>query len=81
MFCTSVAKVLKLKIKTFWDVTPIFAENIGEKLLGGGLFARPPILNRVKRNCIFCLVVFVSIGWFLKSRHFSYQQNQTETYV
>ena len=46
-FYTSVGKVLKLKVRKFWELIPTFVEVTGEKPVGGGLFA-PPILNRVK---------------------------------
>ena len=45
-FYTSVAKGLKLKVRRFWGLIPTFGEVTGEKLVGG-LFAPPPILNRV----------------------------------
>ena len=58
-FYTSVAKGLKLKVRKFWELTPIFVEITGEKLVGGagggegeGGLCGPPILNRVK----FCSV-------------------------
>ena len=38
-----VAKGLKLKVKKFWGLTPPFAEVTGEKLVGKGLFASPPL--------------------------------------
>ena len=47
-FCTSQAKELKLKIRTFWGPNPTFVEVTGEKQVGGGTFLAPPILNRVK---------------------------------
>ena len=48
-FCTSQAKGLKLKIRTFWGPNPTFVEVTGEKQVGGGgVFLAPPILNRVK---------------------------------
>ena len=40
-FLTSVAKVLKLKVRMFWRLTPTFVEVAGEKLLGGP-FCHPP---------------------------------------
>ena len=46
-FCTSQAKELKLKIRTFWGPNPTFVEVIGEKQVGGPFLASP-ILNRVK---------------------------------
>ena len=49
-FYTSVAKGLKLKVKKFSGLVPTFVEVTGGKLVGGGLFAPPPlILNRVKK--------------------------------
>ena len=46
-FYTSVAKGLNLKVRKFCGLIPMFVEVIEEKL-AGGLFASPPILNRVK---------------------------------
>ena len=46
-FYTSVAKGLNLKVRKFCGLIPMFVEVIEEKLVGG-LFAPPPILNRVK---------------------------------
>ena len=34
-FNTNVAEKLKLKVRKFWEVTPIFVEVIREKLIGG----------------------------------------------
>ena len=52
-FYTSVAKGSKLKVRKFLGINPTFVEVLGEKQVGGGglegLFAFPPILNRVKR--------------------------------
>ena len=45
-FYTSVAKGLKLKVRKFWGLIPMFVEVTEEKLVGG-FFAPPPILNRV----------------------------------
>ena len=58
-FYTSVAKVLKLEVKTFWELNPTFVEVTREKLaggrggggvLGGAPPPPPPILNRVKEG-------------------------------
>ena len=49
-FYTSVGKGLKLKVRKFWGLIPIFVEVTGEKL-GGELFGSP-ILTRAK-TCIF----------------------------
>ena len=46
-FYNSMAKGLKLKIRKFWGLIPMFVEVTGEKLVGGDLFDHP-ILNRVK---------------------------------
>ena len=46
-FYNSVAKGLKLKVRTFWGLIPTFVEVTGEKLVGGVFL--PSILNRVKR--------------------------------
>ena len=34
-FNTNVAEKLKLKVRKFWEVIPIFVEVIREKLIGG----------------------------------------------
>ena len=49
-FYTSVAKGLKLKVRTFWRLIPSFAEVTEEKLVGADRegFLPAPILNRVK---------------------------------
>ena len=36
--CTSVAKVLKLKIRKFWELISMFVEVTEEKLVEGGAF-------------------------------------------
>ena len=36
---SSVAKGLKLKVRKFWWLIPTFVEVIGERRVGGGLFA------------------------------------------
>ena len=46
-FCTSVEKVLKLKVRKFWGPNSTFVEVTGEKLVGEP-FCPHPILNRVK---------------------------------
>ena len=47
-FYTTVAKVLKLKVRKFWGLSPTFVEVTGEKLVGGPFGHTPlPILNRV----------------------------------
>ena len=48
-FHTIVAKMLKLKVRKFLELSPTFVEVTGEKLVG----ELPPILNRVKDffNC------------------------------
>ena len=63
-----MAKGLKLKVKKFWGLIPTSAEVRGKKRVS-------PILLYFQFSC-FCLhwVVF-------KSQHFSYQQNQIETYI
>ena len=47
---TSVVKGLTLKVRKFWGKVPTFAEVTGKKVVGRGLFARLPILNRVRDN-------------------------------
>ena len=50
-FYTSVAKELKLKVRKFWGLIPTFVEITGGKLVvGGGIFAPSPVLDRVKKN-------------------------------
>ena len=48
-FFSSMAKVLKLKVRKIRGLIPTFVEVTGKKLVGG-LFASPPshILNKVK---------------------------------
>ena len=46
-FSTTVAKVLKLKVRKFWGLSPTFVEVTGEKLVRGPFCHSPPILNRV----------------------------------
>ena len=43
-----MAKGLALKVRKFWGPHLTFVEVTREKLVGGGLFAPPPILNMVK---------------------------------
>ena len=54
-FHTSVAKVLKLKVRKFWRLIPMFVEVAGEKPVVVGRLFDPPILNRVimKKWCLF----------------------------
>ena len=47
-FCTSVEKVLKLKVRKFWWLIPTFVEVPEKTLLRGSLFYHPLILNSVK---------------------------------
>ena len=52
-FYTSVEKGPELKVRKLWELTPLFVEVTGEKLLGGSLLPpppQPPILNRVNKN-------------------------------
>ena len=48
---TSVAKTLKLRVRTFWWLIPTSVDITGEKIVcvcwGGGAFCSLPILNRV----------------------------------
>ena len=46
-FYTSVAKMLKLKVRMLWRLNPAFVEVNGEKLIGVVGFLDSPILNRV----------------------------------
>ena len=66
-FYTSVAKVLKLKVRKFCELRPTFVEATGEKLVGGPSWTTslPPSLLRVwshlmkkslLENLIFCAV-------------------------
>ena len=41
-FYTSVAKGLKLKVRTFWGLISMFAEVTGGKLVEGALLPSPP---------------------------------------
>ena len=41
---TSEALGLKLKVKNFLGLIPMFAEITGKKLIGGGLFGLPPAI-------------------------------------
>ena len=45
-FYTKVTKGLKLKVRKFWGISPMFVENTGKKLVGEAFL--PLILNRVK---------------------------------
>ena len=47
-FYNIVAKRLKVKFRNFYGPVHTFVEVTWEKLVGGGLFAPPPILIRVK---------------------------------
>ena len=51
-FYTDVAKGLKLKVRKFWGLIPMFLEVTREKLVGG-LF----ILNRVKGFLYVIIIV------------------------
>ena len=50
-FITSVAKGLKLKVRKFWRLFPMFVEVTEEKLAGG--LSSPHILSRVKKSKLF----------------------------
>ena len=53
-FYISVAKELKGNVRKFLGQVPTFVEVTREKLVGGRLFAFPPILKRVnKHGCDF----------------------------
>ena len=53
-FYISVAKGLKGNVRKFLGLVPTFVEVTREKLVGGSLFASPPILKRVnKHGCDF----------------------------
>ena len=49
-FYTSVAKRLKLKVRSFWGLSHTFEKVTGEKLVEGVV---PPILNKFKGNAQF----------------------------
>ena len=49
-FYTSVAEVLKVKVRKFLGLISRFVEVTGEKLVAGGLFCLPLILNMVKKH-------------------------------
>ena len=58
-FYTSVAKGLKVKVKKFSGLIPMFVEVTGENMVEGAFWA-PSILNRVNRSnglIIKCLIV------------------------
>ena len=68
-FYTSVTKGLKLKVAKFCWLIPTFVEVTGDKLVRG-LFAPPPILNRVKEiadswACVqdtkYCVMIYIVI--------------------
>ena len=61
-FYTSVEKGLKLKFRKFWSLILTFVEVEGKTGRGvGGLFAPPrPILNRVNKAMIFCLLFLLT---------------------
>ena len=46
---TSVAKVLKLKVRKDWELSLSFVEVTGEKPDGGGSLSPSPILNKVNK--------------------------------
>ena len=46
---TSVAKVLKLKVRKDWELSLSFVEATGEKPDGGDSLPPSPILNRVNK--------------------------------
>ena len=53
-FYISLAKELKGNVRKFLGQVPTFVEVTREKLVGGSLFASPPILKRVnKHGCDF----------------------------
>ena len=54
-FYTNVAKELKLKVRKFCGLIPMFVEVTGEKLVGGS-FSPPPILDRVKYWLSICIL-------------------------
>ena len=48
-FYTSVTKELKLKVRMFWKLIPVFVEVTGKNLVGGwGAFCPHLIVNRIK---------------------------------
>ena len=55
--CTSVEKGLKLKVRKFQGIIPMFGEVTGEKL-ARGLFS-PPFLNRVNGS-VFSDLIFLN---------------------
>ena len=73
-FYTSVAKVLKLKVRKFWGLVSMFVEVTGEKLGGGSPFYLPPILNRVKEIvfselALKCKNNIIKLGKSLKKQY------------
>ena len=67
-FSTSVAKVLKLKVRKFWGLHPTFVEVIGEKLVGDLFAPLPPILNRVKKTAKTEGLKPIKQKWKIKQR-------------
>ena len=76
-FYTSVAKGLKLKVRKFWGLIPMFAEVTGEKLVrggGGGAFCPSPSWIGL---ILLPLIFFFVYGWTInrirdsKYEHFS----------
>ena len=51
-FYTSVAKVLKVKVKKLLRLIPMLVEFTREKLIGGFFAPPPPTLNRVKEATV-----------------------------
>ena len=63
----SVAKALKLKVRTFWGLIPTFAEVTEESLVRGA-FLPHPLLNRV--NPIISSRLLVTLGIGMNKKHF-----------
>ena len=52
------AKGLKLKLKKFWGLILMFVAVMGGRLVWGGQFLAPLILNRVKTTVFVCFSFF-----------------------
>ena len=61
---TSVAKRLKVKVRKFWGLIPLFVEVTGEKLIGARPFCPPPpiILNWVNQKPSSTMSVMLCTG-------------------
>ena len=77
-FYTSVAKGLKLRLKTFWRLIPKFAEVTRDKLVEGEFCApaSPQHLNRVNLRPLMICFFFIFSGDIYLS--FGFSQSKPE---